>query len=1838
MKKRIAALVLACMLALPLGNVTAYGTETSVPLSAVQTETGDTASAGSEGTATSGGEESVGTEAGDTAGEGLGDASSESVADNATEIGEEKANGESTSETEKDAAGDSETASQTGEEKYQEYLALPGFSYHDGKLWYKDAELDENGCYAFVDNRGVTLKFDSLDPEFPETFAAIQKGKATAGSDEISVSNSALGARAGDVYGGLNGYPYAHPVGADGKDVIHGIDVSYSQGYINWAGMKQSGVQFAIIRSGARGYGAAGNFINDTYFTTNMANAAAQGMKIGVYFFSQAVTVAEAQQEADVCYQQIMSSGYRGSVTLPVYIDYEYAEPDGIHLGGRMYDAHLTPAMHTAICNAFCERMNQHGFQAGIYANKDMLTSDMVLASIPTSYSIWMANWQNVTSYAGRLDCWQYHVSTALGSWVSNATKTVDLDFGYWTGTVLSASASASPASMLLDPDRSGKDYVETTLTGTTNKSGAAFSWKITMSDGTAATGCYTQTTPVTSGTKNTSTLRFTKPGTYKVVLTVTREKETATSAAVTITVTSKLQEEWFSTQSDSFTYDGKEHVIKDLIKTTAMAPNGNAYYTVYYEKAAVTKLTDVLRDEEGEVIPYKVTIAGTGACSGTITREVYVNPRNIGGGDCVITMPEVQEFVPTMSALQMTVTDNGIYTEKNGTKIPKTLTVGTDYTVGESDEVSLGLIYVTVLGAGNYTGSLRAKDPVEIETSTLSDGMIASVADQTFTGGPLQPELLVSQSGVTLTKDMDYTVSYENNINVGTATATIEGLGLYTGTATVSFKIKAKPLTEDMLLSVPDQVYTASAVKLDTAVTPVLRNTVTEEPLILTTNNRDHDFRITYSGNINVGTATITMTGLNNYSGTIKNTFRIVKANLGGEDVSVLLANSEDLEMVYTGRDIKPAVKVMRGGKLVPATNYTISYADNRNVGTATVTLTAKGSYEGSKTASFRISPKAFSVNGKAGSGISFGAIAAKTYSSKEPDGMQPLPVVKYGGNTLVEGTDFVLTYDRILTNEKGVVQYDASRQMLVEESGLTRISEVGTYRAVLTAPVDGAGEPTGNYEGSFSYASPFKVNAARLAAKNVVMVNAAMKETGLDLDPGITVTMDGAVLDKDTEYTVTYVLGRNESGTVRTAGRYTVRIDGIGNYQGRVNLSLTVYDASTEVFSTEEYEVSLPEEPDFDYSFDNTLKKPEVTVTDRTNPSRALVLNKDYTVTYTDNRNVGTATVKITGKGIYKGTIVKNFAITPCLNGTLTWGVNKEAFTFNGRVQKALPVVKLMTTDPKTGKAKLVATLRSGTDYTAEYAEPNSRDAGSYDIFLTLKGNYSGEETVSYRIDPYEVSRLTVTVPVQYYDGSEKKPALSAMTIRCGGVLLTDQDKEGLVAKEYLNNKTVGTRAQVVIAAKEDAAENPTGNFTNTRVERTYTTKLEKYQYFTISRHTVADNTLTITVGGEAVDKNVSEYVTTYKEMLLSNGKLAAVAQTPEVVIIDSAYTDENGVVAPRTLIEGTDYKLTYTANANVGKSAAVTITGLNGYSGTRRITFQIKARVLTSGTEEGTTYAAMRLFKTAAGAKKLDGADEVQDNSYTYAAVQYRPTPILIYHDEELGDLTLTSGTDYTVQYLDNINAGTATVRLTGRGRYQGTIEKTFRISPITQKWLTANKKTVVISDIPVQTYTGKVVTPNVTVTVAGRRLTKGKDYTVNVTNSVRLNNEGYASLQVTGIGNYSGALGGHKNFALQLAKPTAPKLVSDGRVKGRVDVSWTAVPGATRYTVQYSSSAAFPAASTYSNEVFSGNSAQIGAGSGTTLYVRVMAAMETTSNEGKTVRLESPVSAASSVKVK
>jgi len=192
-----------------------------------------------------------------------------------------------------------------------------------------------------------------------------------------------------------------------------GIDVSKWNGSIDWNAVKNAGVSYVIIRCGYRG-STTGALIEDPKFRANISGAKAAGLKVGAYFFTQAVNEVEAVEEASMAVS--LCSGY--GLNLPIFLDVESSKGrgDGIDAGTR-----------TAVIKAFCQTVQNSGYSAGVYANKIWLTNYMN-ASALTAYKIWLAQYAAAPTYsATRIDYWQY---TSKGS-IPGISGNVDINLKY---------------------------------------------------------------------------------------------------------------------------------------------------------------------------------------------------------------------------------------------------------------------------------------------------------------------------------------------------------------------------------------------------------------------------------------------------------------------------------------------------------------------------------------------------------------------------------------------------------------------------------------------------------------------------------------------------------------------------------------------------------------------------------------------------------------------------------------------------------------------------------------------------------------------------------------------------------------------------------------------------------------------------------------------------------------------------------------------------------------------------------------------------------------------------------------------------------------------------------------------------------------------------------------------------------------------------------------------------------------------------------------------------------------------------------------------------------------
>lgn len=207
---------------------------------------------------------------------------------------------------------------------------------------------------------------------------------------------------------------------------VKGIDVSRHQGTIDWNKVKAAGVDFAIIRAAYRTYQDSGNLFVDQMAKQNIQGAKNAGIKVGVYIYSQAVSVPEGIEEADYIIDQLGGE----ALDLPVVLDYEF------YTDGRLEKADLSKEDGTSIANAFCAEVAKNGYIPMVYANKYMFENYLYPDKISNNYPIWLANYTNKTEYKGDYAFWQFSESGK----VDGISTSVDLDFWYDDGTAMNSS------------------------------------------------------------------------------------------------------------------------------------------------------------------------------------------------------------------------------------------------------------------------------------------------------------------------------------------------------------------------------------------------------------------------------------------------------------------------------------------------------------------------------------------------------------------------------------------------------------------------------------------------------------------------------------------------------------------------------------------------------------------------------------------------------------------------------------------------------------------------------------------------------------------------------------------------------------------------------------------------------------------------------------------------------------------------------------------------------------------------------------------------------------------------------------------------------------------------------------------------------------------------------------------------------------------------------------------------------------------------------------------------------------------------------------------------------
>lgn len=193
-----------------------------------------------------------------------------------------------------------------------------------------------------------------------------------------------------------------------------GIDVSEFNGYIDWQAVANSGVKFAYIRVAGR-FSVSASIYDDARFDYNIAQAKANGIKVGVYFFTQAVNADEAIEEARYTIEKIKPYG----VDLPIVIDSENVSGGGRHSA-------ISTASRTEVIKAFCDEVSNAGYTPMLYASTWWLNNKLDMNQL-NGYRVWVAQYYDKVTYGGSYNVWQY---TSTGR-ITGVNGNVDCNYWY---------------------------------------------------------------------------------------------------------------------------------------------------------------------------------------------------------------------------------------------------------------------------------------------------------------------------------------------------------------------------------------------------------------------------------------------------------------------------------------------------------------------------------------------------------------------------------------------------------------------------------------------------------------------------------------------------------------------------------------------------------------------------------------------------------------------------------------------------------------------------------------------------------------------------------------------------------------------------------------------------------------------------------------------------------------------------------------------------------------------------------------------------------------------------------------------------------------------------------------------------------------------------------------------------------------------------------------------------------------------------------------------------------------------------------------------------------------
>lgn len=780
-----------------------------------------------------------------------------------------------------------------------------------------------------------------------------------------------------------------------------------------------------------------------------------------------------------------------------------------------------------------------------------------------------------------------------------------------------------------------------------------------------------------------------------------------------------------------------------------------------------------------------------------------------------------------------------------------KTLKNGKDYTVSYQNNINAGTAYVIIKGKGSYSGTVKRSFTIK-PAIIYKQCTFYKIASQYYTGSQIKPVPKIKNGTTTLKNGTDFTLTYQNNVNKGTAKVYIKGKGNYSGSCSLTFSITARPVST-LKITVPSATYNGKAQK--PAVTVKYNNYKFKNGT---------DYTLSYKNNTKIGTSTVTVKGKGKLSGTKSVTFKI---NAKPIKNAVITYNNS---LTYNGSTLSPAVTVKYGNAtLKKNTDYTVAYSNNVNAGTGTITITGKGIYGGSVKKTFTIKKLGISATAVSGTGN-------KVYTGSV---IKPVPAVKVGGRTLKNGTDFTVSYKNN--------------------------TEPGTATLKVTGK--------GNYSGSVS--KTFKITARAINDVEVTVPDTVF--TGEQVRPDVVVSYGNYQFINNSDYTLSF----KDNVNIGTA---SVVVTGKNHLSG----------SRTVTFPIEKADISSTEIAVKNATFTGSAVKSGVDVR---LGNVTLKEGTHYTLSYKNNVNAGTAQVTISGKGSLEGAVTKSFTIAKA-------DISKASISASG------------TYAPDDVKIGINAKFGNYTLKSSDYSFAAPTAAGEQTLTISGNGNFSGKTTVKCNVAKADIANAKSSLSLST-DGKGY-----TVTIIYDGVLLT-QDKDYKVA---VTESATGVSAVIT----------GIGNYGGTLTISGISNELEAFENAVVTIGKVTYNgtaqlpSVTVKIGSVTLKSGTDYILSAYDNtnagtataVITGKGKYEGAEKKTQFKIApaaissasisceDQIYTGQGVTAQPvvtfngKTLALGIDYYISgYSNIVNVG-TATVTVKGKGNFTGTAKGTFRI------------------------------------------------------------------------------------------------------------------------------------------------------------------------------------------------------------------------------------------------------------------------------------------------------